>query len=229
LPQPHSHAHSRADHGRRARRRPWCRPGLRCVPHRDAPVVANPYASCGSHLAGAHCLARTVAHALTHLRTSRVTISAAAPTSPRPRWRWPHAMVVTTDLHPFEPSSLGGSLWLLSWPVAQASWDSPPARSPRVAVFLLGFSSNTWLGRCRRVWVVHWRPHASVATADPPGSVAARPPPSLPLAGPHRTEPHGSLPGSRVAAKCGLATRGPRAARPHPIRRIRCGWPCLRG
>jgi hypothetical protein len=229
LPQPHSHAHSRADRGRRARRRPWRRPRLRRVPHRDAPVAANPYASRGSLLAGAHCLARAVMHALTRLRTSRVTFSAAASTSPRPRRRRPHATVLTPDLHPFEPSSLGGSLWLPSWPVTQASWNSPPARSPRVAVFLLGFSSNTWSGRCRRVWAVHRRPHAGVATADPPGSAAARPPPSRPPVGPHRTEPHGSLAGSRAVANGGPATRGPQAARPHPIRGNRCGWACLRG
>jgi hypothetical protein len=89
---------------------------------------------------------------------------------------------------------------------------APPSLSPGNFVKHLGSQLET------RVRVVHRRPHAGVAAANPPGSDAARPSPSRPHASPHRAEPHGFPAGSPAAANGGPATRGLREARPHPIR-----------
>jgi hypothetical protein len=101
------------------------------------PVAANPYSSRGSHLAGAHCLAHTVAHALTHPRTGlghqhRRRADAAAPMP---------AMASRDGHHPGLAPLWSPAAWEVPcgfpfWPVAQAPWDSPPARSSRAAVSL---------------------------------------------------------------------------------------------
>jgi hypothetical protein len=74
----------------------------------------------------------------------RATHTAAAPTSPRPRRRRPHARVTTPILRPFEPSSLGGSLWfpvLASRPGAVGL--AVGEVIPRRHLPLLGISSST--------------------------------------------------------------------------------------
>jgi hypothetical protein len=106
----------------------------------------------------------------------RGTSTAAAPTSPRAHRRRPRR-----DSHhplfcvPSSPATQGGRLRLshnVQSPRRRGA--SPPARSSRATISLLGFSSNT-LGQCwnRGDRFVHREPHAGVAVANPPGSGAA--------------------------------------------------------
>jgi transposase InsO family protein len=93
----------------------------------------------------ARFLAHTIAHAFTrlctgeghqHRRRADVATHTPATTSPRQ----PPPLV----LRPFEPSNPRGFLEVIPfWPVAQAPWSSPLARSSRAAVPLLGISSST--------------------------------------------------------------------------------------
>jgi hypothetical protein len=89
--------------------------------------------------------AHTIAHAFTRHRTGkghqhRCRADVAAPTPAMTSPRRPPPSV----LRPFEPSNPRGFLEVTPfWPVAQAPWSSPPARSSRAAVSLLGISSST--------------------------------------------------------------------------------------
>jgi hypothetical protein len=90
-------------------------------------------------------LTHAFAHAFTRHRTGkglqhrhRADVATPTPATTTPRQPPPSV------LPPFESSNPRGSLEVIPfWPVAQAPWSSPPVRSPRAAVSLLGISSST--------------------------------------------------------------------------------------
>jgi hypothetical protein len=89
----------------------------------------------------AHTIARAFMRLCTgegHQHRRRADVAAHTPATTSPR-RPPPSV-----LRPFEPSNPSGFLEVIPFqPVAQAPWSSPPVRSSRAAVSLLGISSST--------------------------------------------------------------------------------------
>jgi hypothetical protein len=133
-------------------------------------------------------------------------------------------------LTPFEPSCLGGSLWL---PVLAGRPGAVEFRRRRghnaPPLLFRGFSSNALGHRQDHGGLfVHGGSHAGEATLDLPGSAAARHSRPRPHARLHRVGPHGTQPDPMRQPM----TAQPRVGRRVPSRNrdpgIPCGWICIR-